>query len=254
MSESKVDFHELQGLINQVRRAQSSLDAGVQGFSGAPAPTPTPTTISLGRTGGLPTGQVSLSPTTTFGNTDAGATCLNAHSQARSTMDGTLKAFARTVDSDAERLEASMAAYKKMDAESADNLLATNRNQLDILTAHLANGGETANLQAAEIAKLRGLTGDPTNGNMVVSGDFNAASEGNSPSAQQIQQFGKHGFDVDAGDIHDGPGGSLRGTSLTHKPIDQLMPRGLGASEAQRWARAQSDHDGQEVDLTLPNW
>jgi hypothetical protein len=254
MSESKVDFNELQGLITQVRRAQSSLDAGVQGFSGAPAPGPTPTTISLGRVGGLPTGQVSLSPTTTFGNTDAGATCLNAHSQARSTMDSTLQAFAKTVDSDAERLEASMAAYQKMDAESADNLLATNRNQLDILTAHISNPGEFADEQAQQIGRLRGLAGGPTAGNTVVSGDFNSVSEGNSPSSRQIQQFGGQGFDVDAGDIHDGPGGSLRGTSLSHRPIDQLMPRGVGASEAQRWARAQSDHDGQEVDLTLPNW
>jgi hypothetical protein len=46
MSESKVDFDELQKLTTEVRRAQSSLDAGVQGFSNAPAASPTPPTVT----------------------------------------------------------------------------------------------------------------------------------------------------------------------------------------------------------------
>ncbi|MCT2584468.1 hypothetical protein [Actinophytocola gossypii] len=85
---------------------------------------------------------------------------------------------------------------------------------------------------------------------MIVTGDFNATSGGNSPSAREIRELGGQGFDVNGGDIHDGKGGA----SLSHKPIDHVLPRGVGSSEATRWDRRQSDHDGQEVDVTLPNW
>lgn len=166
-------------------------------------------------------------------------------------MDATLKAFAKTADSDAERLELALALYRKTDADSADNLLEANRNRLDVLSTHLTlNTDGHAQDQAAQINRLRGLAGDQSQGNTVVAGDFNAESTGNSPSAQGIRNFGGQGFDVGAGDIHDGKGG----TSASHRRIDHVLPRGVGSSEATRWDRDQSDHDGQVVDLTLPSW
>lgn len=249
MSDSKVDFDEVRKLATEVRRAQSSLDAGVQGFANAPSPQPSPPSQTSVIAGSPKTW--TFPADTTFGNTNAGAACLSAHSQARSTMDAALRAFAKTADSDAERLESALALYRKTDADSADNILAANRNRLDVLTSHLTlNTDGHAQDQAAQVNRLRGLAGDVSQGNTVVSGDFNTESTGNSGSAQGIRAFGGQGFDVHGGDINDGKGG----TSASHRRIDHLMPRGVGASEATRWDRDQSDHDGQVVDLTMPNW
>ncbi|RZS43232.1 hypothetical protein EV193_102211 [Herbihabitans rhizosphaerae] len=234
-----------------MRRAQSSLDAGVKGLSSSPSPQPTPESVTLRTTwGGAPASSLRLTPTTTFGNTSGGTECLDAHHQARSALDGALKAFAATVDSDAERLEFSMAVYRKVDADAADSFLAISRNRLDVLTTHLSKPGPHAAEQSAQIDRLRGLAGDPTSGNTVVTGDFNAGSEGNGPSARGIREFGGQGFDVDAGNIHDGK----HGTSEYNYRIDHVLPRGVGSSEATRWHRGKSDHDGQEVDVTLPYW
>ncbi|MEV4617427.1 endonuclease/exonuclease/phosphatase family protein [Asanoa sp. NPDC049573] len=233
VTDSKVDFDQLAHLGSEVRRAQSSLDAGVQGFSGAPsAGSPL-----------LPGGAGA------FGNTGAGATCTNAQRQAQSAMGAVLQGMAKTIDADAERLEMALALYRKTEADAADEML-KKHNQLDVFSAQLSNAGPHAAEQTAEIDRLRGLAGDQTAGNTVVAGDFNSVSSGTSSSAQAIREFGDQGFDVNAGDIHDGKGG----TSYSHHPIDFVMPRGVGASSAQRWDRDPSDHDGQVVDVTLSDW
>lgn len=244
MTVSKVDLAELAMLAEEVRRAKTSLDAGVQGFSQAPTASPSPPTMTRSIYG-VQTRQYVGSAPTIFGNTSAGDACLGAHSWARSGMDGTLKAFAGTVESDHGRLEMAWSTYKKNDAEAADRMLEISRNRLDILTTHLS----TKN-QSGQIKELNKLVGDPSKGNMIVTGDFNATSTPGTPSGDEIQNFGKKGFDVGGGVINDGQGG----TSATHRPIDQVMPRGVGALPAQRWNREQSDHDGQLVDIVLPNW
>ncbi|WP_378733894.1 endonuclease/exonuclease/phosphatase family protein [Nocardia brasiliensis] len=230
----KVDFGEMQKLITEVRRAQSSLDAGLKAFSNGAAKPP-----------------MEPGHTTTFGNTGAGASCLSAHAQASEVMRTVLTAFSGAVESDAGRLAMALVLYRQMDVASADNLLQLNRNALDVFSTHLMVGGAGKDAQqAAQINRLLGLAGGPSQGNTVVAGDFNAQSGGNSPSAQGIRNFAGQGFDVDTGKIYDGRGG----TSQSNLPIDHVLPRGVGSSEATRWERGESDHDGQVVDLTMPNW
>ncbi|WP_194814977.1 endonuclease/exonuclease/phosphatase family protein [Nocardia sp. XZ_19_385] len=172
------------------------------------------------------------------------------------TATGTVKAFAGTVDSDAERLKSAIALYRVMDAENAEELMLQNSNMLDFLSTHLTRtkGDKHAGDQADQIAKLRGLVADIRNGNVVVGGDFNAEAGGDSPSAQEIRNFDLDGFDTKAGTIHDGPGGQPKGTSEQHYPIDHVLPRGVGSTPAERWDRGESDHDGQRVDVTMPAW
>lgn len=242
MSVNKVDLDQVENLVAAVRSAQSSLDTGVQLLLQAPSSAPVSSSRvnrSLIALGG------------SFGNTSGGAACQLAYSEVKPTMDAVLKTFAATADSDAERLELALATYRKTDAESADTLLEINRNKLDVISTHLTKADkEHGPDQAAQINRLRGLAGDPLEGSTVVAGDFNAVATGDSPSAQGIREFGGQGFDVGAGDIHDGKGG----TSENHHPIDHVLPRGVGSSEARRWDRGESDHDGQVVDVTLPSW
>ncbi|MFG1793280.1 endonuclease/exonuclease/phosphatase family protein [Nocardia sp. NPDC049149] len=248
----EVDIGEVQKLQTEVYRAQTALDHGLKLVGEASS-----TVGKLGAPQSQWTGHnftIGFAPTTPFGNTFEGGSCNSAHSGAFTAATATLKAFAATVDSDAERLKLALALYKSMDAKSAEQLLRLNRNALDVYSAHMSTGGEWAGLQAGQIDRLRALIGGPNQGNTVIGGDFNAASGGNDPSAQAIRRFADQGVDPYAGVIHDGPNGAPVGTSANHYPIDHVLPRGIGASEAQRWARDESDHDGQRVDVTLPAW
>jgi hypothetical protein len=251
MGKTTIEFGEVETLTKEVHRAAAEVTKGGAAWTGAP---------STGWVGGsrvtfhngVP--HASTVPTVSaFGNTGAASACMSAYQQAESAMRGVMTAFGNTLDSDAERLELVVALFRQVDAEAADRMLQANRNRLDVFSAHLdtghGDGGDAR--RARQIDRLLGLTGNsPAGAGTVVAGDFNSLSTDGSQSAQAIRRYGTQGFDVNQGDIHDGRGG----TSASHRRIDHLMPRGLGASEATRWDRGQSDHDGQVVDVTLPGW
>ncbi|MET7767790.1 endonuclease/exonuclease/phosphatase family protein [Nocardia sp. NPDC005366] len=205
--------------------------------------------ILSGTAPGPPTS--SLSADEIFGNTTAGKGLLRTHEwSAFPAVKAAMAAFAGTVEADAEQLDLAVALYRSMDSENAEKLLKANGQGLDLVSAHLSNGGDHSAEQAAQIARLRQLFGSGPLGNIVIGGDFNASSSGNGASAQQIRAFAEQGFNVDAGRIDDG----LGGTSASHIPIDHVLPRGVGTSAAERWDRGESDHDGQNVEVTLPAW
>ncbi|MGW4365744.1 endonuclease/exonuclease/phosphatase family protein [Nocardia takedensis] len=230
-----VDLTELRGLAGEVRRALSALDHGVSILSDT---APGPPTSSLGAE-------------EIFGNTTAGKQLLSTHEwSAFPAVKAAMAAFAGTVEADAEQLDLAVTLYGSMDLDNAEEFLKLNGQGLEIVSTHLSNGGDHGAEQAAQIARLRQLFGTGPLGNIVIGGDFNASANGDSPSAQEIRAFGDQGFAVDAGRIYDG----LGGTSASHQPIDHVLPRGVGTSAAERWDREESDHDGQNVEVTLPAW
>ncbi|MEV6275076.1 hypothetical protein [Nocardia sp. NPDC051832] len=240
-----VNEARLQWLWTEIERAHSALVHGLSILDGAP------TTTSLADQ------LLFKANSTPFGNTPGGLACRAAHTEAHGAAKNTLKAFGGTVDGDVERLKLAVGLYLTMDDANAEKFLLSNGNMLDFLSAHLSNLGENnkhSGDQAAQIAKLRGLVSGLENGNVVVSGDFNAKADGDKPSAPEIQNFGPHGFDTDADRIYDGPGGAPRGTSESYNEIDHVLPRGVGTTEAERWDRGESDHDGQRLDITIPAW
>ncbi|GAB2678562.1 endonuclease/exonuclease/phosphatase family protein [Nocardia goodfellowii] len=239
----KVDEAQLQKLQTEIERAQGALVHGLSLMNGASVQASGIEQLLLGST------------VTPFGNTAGGQACHSAHSEIYTGGSNTVKAFAGTVDSDAERMRMALGLYRIMDDENAENLMKLNGHVLDFLSTHLSKSDDGfGDEQAAQINKLRGLVADLNAGNVVVGGDFNAVTNDGSPSAQAIRNFAGNGFDTDAGTIHDGPGGAPFGTSASNRPIDHYLPRGLGTAPAERWYREQSDHDGQRVDLTLPAW
>src|SRR5690606_36009014 len=231
----KVDLNELRTLEGEVRRAVTALDHGSRILSDA-VPGPQASAYGGDRV---------------FGNTSAGSMVLTLHEwTALPAVKAAMKAFSGTVEADAERMEFAISLYGSMDAGNAERLLQSDRQGFDLVSVHLSNGGEHSELQARQIERLRALFSNGPMGNVVIGGDFNATSIGNGDSAQQIQKFRAEGFDVDAGRIDDGRGG----TSASNIPIDHILPRGVGSTPAERWEREESDHDGQQVDVTLPAW
>lgn len=170
-------------------------------------------------------------------------------------MGSLLNSLSGTVDADTERLVLALRLYQQKDAEYADELLTANRNSLDVISTQFsvkgdANEqgiGEHEQAQGEQVSKAGSLAGHD---NTVLSGDFNAMPTGDDPAARELARLRRQGFDTDAGDIHDGHGG----TSASNKPIDYVMPRGAGSTEAYRWERKDSDHDGQVVDVTIADW
>lgn len=243
-----VEITELRELLKEVRRAQSSLDHGVQLFGGGRAAMPS--SLRVGTGSPFPA-EIPMGDRTPFGNTGAGKDLARTHTHAFGSGERTLDAFANTVDADAERMELAILLYRSMDAGNAENLLRQNRSSLDVLSTHLtvdSDGHEQD--QVGQINRLLGIAGGPTDGNTIIGGDFNTNRDRDYPGAHAIGGFTGQGFDPDAGRIDDG----LGGTSASHLPIDYVMPRGVATSDAERWDRDFSDHDGQRVDVTLPAW
>lgn len=245
----KVDIGELQGLMTEVRRAQSSLDHGIPLFSAAEAAMPM--AVNLGNVWGVPTGPLRLGNDTPFGNTTAGKALASAHQSAYGAGTDMLQAFSGTVDADAERMELALLLYRAMDDDNAEEILLNNRDRLNVLSAHLTEheDGHVQD-QVGQINRLLGLAGDPADGNVVIAGDFNANAKVDYPSTDALNDYTDQGLDPTAGQIDDG----LGGTSPSHQPIDYVIPRGVGTSEAERWDRDESDHDGQSLDVTMPSW
>jgi hypothetical protein len=251
MSVSKVEIEELRGLADQVRRAHSSVEAGKDGLGKAPVPN---------------------IQGTAFGNTTAGPNCLRAAHDSRVALGAAVEAFSTTVDSDTERLNAALRLYQQTDAENADKFLEANRNRLDVLSTHLTKADEPEHkqVQADQINRLGQVTGD--NQNTVIGGDFNAIQDtnksetpvgnsdqqryANTPQGRAFGNLGQQGYDTDAGFLTEPGGVGKYGTSISDSRIDHLMPRGVGASDATRWAATEeeSDHDGMVVDVRMPNW
>ncbi|MEQ4300911.1 endonuclease/exonuclease/phosphatase family protein [Plantactinospora sp. B6F1] len=253
---TKVDYPQLEKLADEVRRAETAIDAGINTLRGSDSGVPTLNTTPK-ITGNRLTPSVSLSPAPTlFGNTEAGSACHGAHGWAKSVMIDVLVAFSGTLDSDRDRLNMAIALYRDADARSesrlkVDALLKANRNQLDVLSTHITLNHGDDKPQPGQINRLGQLLGNESQGNTVVGGDFNSVANDDSPSAQALRGYAGRGFDLGASTIHDGWGG----TSATNRPIDHLLPRGVGAAgEAHRFDRQQSDHDGQLVDVRLPSW
>ncbi|MFC9894583.1 endonuclease/exonuclease/phosphatase family protein [Nocardia sp. NPDC127579] len=238
----KVDEAELRKLQTEVVRAHGAL---VHGVSILNATTTAPSGVERLLLG---------SSETPFGNTGGGKACHAAHSATYTQGTASMSAFAGTVDADAERMKMAIALYLIMEDANAESMLLLKGKTLDFLSAHMSLAGDNATEQAAQIEKLRGLVADIRDGNVLVGGDLNAAMNGNDPSARAIQRFGWDGYDTHAGTINDGPNGAPKGTSQSYHPIDHVLPRGVGTAPATRWDRGQSDHDGQRVDVTMPNW
>ena len=174
-----------------------------------------------------------------------------AHYESKIVMDTVLPAFANTLDADVERLKVAVMLFHQTDGAAADQMLQAAKG-LDVFSAHLSTGANPqgeAN-RAGQLDTMLGQTGTDA-GASIVAGDFNnSPTGGDTPFGQSLNRYGQHGYDVHAGDLNDGQGG----TSASHLPIDYVMPRGVGSSTATRWGRDQSDHDGQVVDVTIADW
>jgi hypothetical protein len=236
MSQTAMDFDEVDRLLTALRQAKSLLEQGAE-------------TFSSNTTGDSWLPDIFESGSEMFGNTPEGRRCREAYSEDRPVMAALMSAFAATADADAERLEFAIHLFRTEDANAADRMLRIGRDRLDVFSTHIDKGDDDAR-QAGEIHVVGELADDPR-ANTVIAGDFNTEHDGDDLADDAINSLEEdRGFDVDAGRLNDGQGG----TSSSGRYIDYVMPRGVGSTEAERWDRERSDHDGMTTDLTVTDW
>jgi endonuclease/exonuclease/phosphatase family metal-dependent hydrolase len=249
---TKMDFPEAGKLLEALALARASVADGATAFGQAP-----PTVVNhnvVSAYGGVVSSWNVPEALPVFGNTAAANACLTAHFESTNLLSSVLTAFANTLDSDVERLKVAIMMFHEADGASADLMLQSAKG-LDVFSAHLAvrdknTAVQDEQIQAGQLDQLRTASGTDA-GSAIVAGDFNSEpGSPDSPFGQALDRFGEHGYDPHGGDLHDGQGG----TSESHYAIDYLMPRGVATTPATRWDREKSDHDGQVVEVTIPDW
>lgn len=238
MPQTAMDFDEVDRLLTALRQATSVLEESAESFS-------------AGTTGDSWLVPDIIEPgSKMFGNTPEGSRCREAYAEDRPVMASLMSAFASTADADAERLAFAIHLFQTEDANSADSMLRAGRDRLDVFSTHIDKGDDDAR-QAEEIDTVGRLADDPRGANTVIAGDFNTEHDGDDRADAAINNLeDDRGFDVDAGRLNDGEGG----TSSSGRYIDYIMGRGVGSTEAERWDRDRSDHDGMTTDLTVTDW
>lgn len=238
MPQTAMDFDEVDRLLTALRDATSVLQQG-------------DTTFSSDTSGDSWLPDVLEPGTQMFGNTAAGGRCRDAYFEDRSAMKALLGAFASTADADAERLEFAIHLFRTEDAAAADRMLRTGRDELNVFSTHIDKDDDDAR-QAEEIDRVGRIADDPAGANTILAGDFNTEHDNEDEQGDQAinRLEEERGFDVDAGRLNDGEGGTSSGGNY----IDYIMGRGVGSTEAERWDRERSDHDGMTTDVTVTEW
>ncbi|HEX6681951.1 MAG TPA: endonuclease/exonuclease/phosphatase family protein [Candidatus Limnocylindrales bacterium] len=238
MSQTAMDFDEVDRLLTALRQATSVLEQGGETFSS-----------NTSGNSWLP--DIFEPGSKMFGNTPEGERCRDAYVEDRSTMKALMGAFATTADADAERLEFAIHLFRTEDNDAADRMLRAGRDELNVFSTHIDKDDDDAR-QGEEIDRVGRIVDDPAGANTVLAGDFNT-EHGNEDEQgdQAINRLEEdRGFDVDAGRLNDGEGG----TSSGGNHIDYIMGRGVGSTDAERWDRERSDHDGMTTDVTVTDW
>ncbi len=237
MAQTVMDFDEVGNLLTALRQAATTLESGSETFR-----------ANTGTTGLFDIVE-SMVEVPMFGDTAGGRSINVAYTGGQPVMATLLSAFASTTDADAERLEFAIRLFQTEDAEAADRMLRAGRDRLDVFSTHI-DKGDNDSRQADEINTVGELADDPRS-NTVIAGDFNTEHDGDDLADEAINNLeDERGFDVDAGRISDGQGG----TSSEGNYIDYTMTRGVGATEATRWDRERSDHDGIRTNVTVTDW
>ena len=138
MTETKMDFPEVDKLLGELSRARDAVGGGAKNFGEASETLGwnSYTTVVAGSVGSWSVPQ----PELVFGDTEGGGQCWSAHYECKIVMDTVLPAFANTLDSDVERLKTAVALFHQTDGENADRMLQAARGGLDVVTARSEHG------------------------------------------------------------------------------------------------------------------
>ncbi|WP_433514914.1 endonuclease/exonuclease/phosphatase family protein [Nonomuraea sp. CA-143628] len=193
-----------------------------------------------------------------FGNTSKAVSCGSDYADTLTAAADASELLGALLDRDEKRLRKVIQIFRTTDHEEADRICANSAKSLDVYSAHVHSHGLHGNdetVRAMQIDKLH----DSIDGPSVIGADLNAITEDGQTDwkmagPQSIASFAQEGYTVYSGAST--PDGAIAGTSPTGTRIDHV----IGSPSVEFGGRPQlvdggsSDHDGQKVDLIIPDW
>lgn len=232
-----MEYEQVGWLADQVAAAATGLSGGGTDLSAAPG-----LAISIP----LPlVADPVIATAPAFGNTDAAHDCLSAYHHALGAADDAVTRLGAVLDTDVQRLGAAVTTFQQMDHAAADRVFSAAGQGVNVYSAHLHSDGSNDDdfVRAGQIDRLRQAIDGPA----LLGADLNAELDDGNLSSAAVARFGDDGFDVNAGEVG--------GTSHSGRSIDYVMPvDGITAGNPTLVDGGTSDHDGQRVDVAIPNW
>lgn len=193
-----------------------------------------------------------------FGNTEKAVSCGSSYSDLQAAADTAAEALAGVLTRDEARLRLVIKVFKQLDHEIADQLLGSASKSLDVYSAHVHSHGLRKNdepVRADQINRLHGAIDGPS----VIGADLNAETINGDHQTNKISRDAIHGFNDEGYTVYTGAtdaDGNVVGTSPSGTRIDYVMssPGVAMAGAPQLVDGGTSDHDGQRVDLIVPDW
>lgn len=201
----------------------------------------------------------SVPGTNAFGNTGKATAAGSGHADLQAAADGLAEILAGVLNSDEARLRKVIKAFKELDDELADRLFANASKSFDVYSAHVHSHGLHEYDDFVRTGQIDQLHGAMNRGPSLLGADLNAVTNHgdntkNTSSGAAIHSFKEEGYTVYSGAVNED--GKVVGTSPSGTRIDHVAgsPAFTMSGPPVLFDGATSDHDGQQVDVEIPNW
>ncbi|MEV0619434.1 hypothetical protein AB0I81_39370 [Nonomuraea sp. NPDC050404] len=194
-----------------------------------------------------------------FGNTSKATTAGSAHASVQSSAESLAEILVAVLDSDGDRLRKVIKAFKELDDDIADRLFAKAAKGFDVYSAHVHSHGLHEYDDYVRTGQIDRLHEAMNGGPSLMGGDLNVVTNNgvnpkNTTSGDAIGDMSREGYTVYSGATNDD--GRVVGTSPSGTRIDHVAGSpafGMG-EQPTLMDGATSDHDGQVVDVQVPDW
>ncbi|MER6946161.1 hypothetical protein ABT294_19220 [Nonomuraea sp. NPDC000554] len=244
--EASMKFDPVSKLADQVDEARKKVEEGRTALAGGPG------AVTYVPVSSVPSANA-------FGNTAKANPAGSAHADLQVAADRLAEILAGVLDSDEARLRKVIKAFKELDDKVADRLFAGASKGFDVYSAHVHSHGLHGYddyVRTGQIDKLHdAMNGGPS----LLGADLNAVTNNgddpkNTSSGAAIHAFKQEGYTVYSGATNDD--GKIVPTSPVGTRIDHVAgsPAFIMDKQPTLFDGATSDHDGQRVDVEIPNW
>lgn len=241
-----MDFDAVGKLAGKVGEARKAVDQGRTALAGGPGAVtyvPVP----------------SVPGSNAFGDTSTATSAGSAHAELQASAENLAEILTGVLGSDESRLRKVVKAFKELDDEIADRLFAGADKGFDVYSAHVHSHGLREYDDFVRTGQIDTLHEAMNRGPSLLGADLNVVTHhGDNPknnsSGDAVHDFTDEGYTVYSGAV--GDDGKVVGTSPSGTRIDHVAGSPAFVMDGQPVLvdGATSDHDGQQVDVEIPDW
>ncbi|MFC4006088.1 endonuclease/exonuclease/phosphatase family protein [Nonomuraea purpurea] len=244
-AEAGMHFGPVGELAGQVDEARTAVEEGRRALAEGPgAVTYAPVPVVPG--------------SNAFGNTSKATVTGSAHADVQAAADNLAEILIGVLDSDGERIRRVIRAFKELEDDVADRIFAGARQGFGVYSAHVHSHGLHEYDDFVRTGQIDRLHEAMNGGPSLLGGDLNVVTNDgvnpkNNSSGDAINAFAQEGYTVYSGATDEN--GDVVGTSPSGSRIDHVAGSPAFIMDQPRLMDgATSDHDGQVVDVQVPDW